>query len=350
MLILVLNCGSSSVKYQLYDMPDERCLEKGILERSGEGAVEAVIRTLKKRRGKIISSLDAIGHRVVHGGEKFKESTLINKKVIKAIKQYSRLAPLHNLPNLTGIHVCQRLFPGLNQVAVFDTAFHQTMPSRAYLYGLPYEIYKKEGIRRYGFHGTSHRYVSIQAAKVLGKPLKSLKIITCHLGNGCSITAVDKGESIDTSMGFTPLEGLVMGTRSGDIDAAAVLYLMKRRKLSVSGADELLNKRSGLLGLSGKSNDMRRILSWARSGNKRAKIALEVFIYRLQKYIGAYIAAMDGCDALIFTAGIGENAPYIKEKINQRLSSLIKKFKVRILTIPTNEELMIARDTYRLIK
>ncbi len=352
MLILVLNCGSSSVKYQLYDMPGEICLAKGIVEKIGEAAVKLVIRILQGLRGGVISStdeIDAVGHRVVHGGEKFKESTLINKEVLKAIKEHSRLAPLHNSPNLAGIYACKRLFPRLAQVAVFDTAFHQTMPACAYLYGLPYTIYKRYGIRRYGFHGTSHRYVAGEAGKILRRPLKSLKIITCHLGNGCSITAIDKGESLDTSMGFTPLEGLVMGTRCGDIDPAAVLYLMKKRKLSISRTDELLNKSSGLLGLSGKSRDMRDILSSARRGNQRANLALKVFIYRIRKYIGAYIAAMNGCDALVFTAGIGENSPYIRREIRRHLSSLIKKLKTRILVIPTNEELMIARDTYRIV-
>ncbi|MBU4140908.1 MAG: acetate kinase [Candidatus Omnitrophica bacterium] len=348
MLILVLNCGSSSVKYQLYDMPGEICLAKGIVEKIGvktpnhNAAVKRIISSIKK--------INAVGHRVVHGGERFKESTIIDKGVIKAIKQYSRLAPLHNSPNLAGIYACKRLFPRLAQAAVFDTAFHQTMPAYAYLYGLPYAIYKKYGIRRYGFHGTSHRYVAGEAGKILRRPLKSLKIITCHLGNGCSITAVDKGESVDTSMGFTPLEGLVMGTRCGDIDPAAVLYLMKKKKLSISRTDELLNKFSGLLGLSGKSRDMRDILSSAHRGNQRANLALEVFIYRIRKYIGAYIAAMNGCDALVFTAGIGENSPYVRREVCRHLSSLIKKFKMRILVIPTNEELMIARDTYRLVR
>lgn len=361
MLILVLNCGSSSVKYRLYDMPRERCLSKGIVEKIGEkaniphhkAAVKLAIQSLQKPGKGVISSIDkidAVGHRVVHGGERFKQSTLINERVIKAIKEYGRLAPLHNPPNLAGIYACQRLLPNLPQAAVFDTAFHQSMPAFAYLYGLPYSIYKRCGIRRYGFHGTSHRYVAGQASRILRRPLKSLKIITCHLGNGCSITAINKGKSVDTSMGFTPLEGLVMGTRCGDIDPAAVLYLMRRKKLNIAKACELLNKSSGLLGLSGKSNDMRDILRLVNRGNQRANLALKVFIYRIRKYVGAYIAAMNGCDVVVFSAGIGENQPYVRRKIRQGLSSLINKFKIRILTIPTDEELMIARDTYRLTK
>jgi len=370
MLVLVLNSGSSSVKYQLYDMPREICLAKGIVEKIGvkapdhNAAVKLVIQSLlapldskhltrlKGRKGRVVSSIKkikAVGHRVVHGGEKFKKSTIIDKRVIKAIKQYSKLAPLHNPPNLAGIYACKRLLPELAQAAVFDTAFHQSMPRYAYLYGMPYEFYKRYAIRRYGFHGISHRYVANQGGKILRRPLKSLRIITCHLGNGCSITAIDKGKSIDTSMGFTPLEGLLMGTRCGDIDPAAVLYLMKKRKLNIARTCELLNKSSGLLGLSGKSSDMRDILNLAQRGNQRANIALEVFIYRIRKYVAAYIGAMNGCDALIFTAGIGENAPYIRGKIRRHLSSLIEKFKIRILVIPTNEELMIARDTYRLV-
>ncbi|NQS99770.1 MAG: acetate kinase [Candidatus Omnitrophica bacterium] len=360
MKILVLNCGSSSLKYQLYDMPKELCLARGTIEKIGQtpghnhaAAVKLVVRTLLHSEKGAVSSADeikAVGHRIVHGGEKFKQSVCINKKVIQALKAYSKLAPLHNPPNLQGVYACQRLLPQLKQVAVFDTAFHQSMPSYAYLYGLPYDIYAKHGVRRYGFHGTSHRYVTMQAAQMLGRPLKSLKLISCHLGNGCSITAVAKGKSVDTSMGFTPLEGLVMGTRCGDIDPAAVLYLMRKKNLKINQMDQLLNKSSGLLGLSGKSNDMRDILRLARRGNQRANIALQVFIYRIKKYIGAYIAAMDGCDAVIFTAGIGENHPYIRSKIRQGLSSLLRRFGSRILVIATNEELMIARDTYRLTK
>ncbi len=359
MLILVLNSGSSSVKYQLYRMPKEICLAKGMVEKIGQSkkvpnhqaAVKLVIRNLLNCcQGISKDEIKAVGHRVVHGGEKFKQSTVINKEVIRAIKKYSKQAPLHNPPNLAGIYACGQLMPQIVQVAAFDTAFHQSMPIYAYLYGLPYDSYKRYGIRRYGFHGTSHRYVAQKASKILRRPLKYLKIITCHLGNGCSITAVDKGKSIDTSMGFTPQEGLLMGTRCGDIDPAAVLYLMKRRRLNIAQTDELLNKSSGLLGLSGKSSDMRDILKLTRAGNQRAKVALEVFIYRIKKYIGAYISAMNGCHAVVFTAGIGENSPFVRRKICQGISSLIDKFKTRILVIPTNEELMIARDTYRLVK
>lgn len=377
MFIFVLNCGSSSVKYQFYNMPEEIPLVKGEVEKIATAdsslryqfkndrtaqikvkapnhfaAVKLAIQTLLDRDNGIISSIvqiDGVGHRVVHGGEKFKRSTLINKEVIRAIKENSKLAPLHNPSNLAGIYACKRLLPNLTQVAVFDTAFHQSMPEYAYLYGLPYSIYKIYKIRRYGFHGISHRYVVSQTSKILRRPLKSLKIISCHLGNGCSITAIDKAKVLDTSMGFTPLEGLVMGTRCGDIDPQAILYLMKKKGLNISRTSELLNKSSGLLGLSGKSNDMRDILDMVRQGDARAKIALDVFIYRIKKYIGAYIAAMNGCDAIIFTAGIGENSSLIRKKICNQLSTLIGKFKIRVLTIPANEELMIARDTYRLI-
>lgn len=260
------------------------------------------------------------------------------------------MAPLHNPPNLAGIHACRHLLPSLAQVAVFDTAFHQSMRSYAYLYGLPYHIYKKYKIRRYGFHGSSHRYVSRKASVMLKRPFGSLKIITCHLGNGCSITAVNKGESLDTSMGFTPLEGLVMGTRCGDIDAAAVLYLMKKKEMNISQTDRLLNERSGLLGLSESSNDMRDILRLARRGDQKARRAIDVFVYRIKKYIGAYIAAMNGCDVIVFTAGIGENAGYVRQQIKRGISALISKFKISVLVIPTNEELMIARDAYTIVK
>lgn len=353
MIVLVLNCGSSSVKYQLYDMPEERCLAKGAIEKIRQGVKVPDHKTAVKKVIHAITNgykIDAIGHRVVHGGERFKQSRLINKEVLKTIKQYSRFAPLHNPPNLAGIYAAQSLLPHLRQAAVFDTAFYQQMPACAYLYGLPYSSYKQDRIRRYGFHGTSHRYVAEQASRLLGRAPNSLKVISCHLGNGCSITAVDRGKAIDTSMGFTPLEGLVMGTRCGDVDPAAVFYLMKKRRLSISKTVELLNKSSGLLGLSGASNDMRDILRLVRRGNQRAKLALEVFVYRVKKCIGAYIAAMNGCNALVFTAGIGENQPYIRSKIRQGLSALIKKFNMRILVIPANEELMIARDTYRLAR
>jgi acetate kinase len=297
-----------------------------------------------------ISKIAAIGHRVVHGGEEFNKSTIINAEVIKYIEKYCELAPLHNPPSLLGIKACKTLLADTPQVAVFDTAFHADMPAHAYLYGLPYQHYKKYKIRRYGFHGTSHRYVALKAAKELGKPLKDLKLITCHLGNGCSITAVTNGKSVDTSMGFTPLEGLVMGTRSGDIDPAIVFYLMKKENLDAEQISDLLNKKSGLLGISGVSNDMRDLKREAEAGNERAKLALEVFYYRIKKYIGAYMAAMNGVDAIVLTAGIGENNPGIKDRICSELSSLIKGCSAKVLVIPTNEELMIAHDTFELVK
>lgn len=293
--------------------------------------------------------IDAIGHRVVHGGEEFKSSVIINKYVLDRIGFYSRLAPLHNPPAYNGIKATMKIFPGLKQVAIFDTAFHQTMPEEAFMYGLPLKLYDKYCIRRYGFHGTSHRYVAAAAAKKLKKPLKKLKLITCHLGNGCSITAVKAGKSIDTSMGFTPLEGLVMGTRCGDIDPALVGYIMEKEKLNIAEVSTLMNRKSGLFGLSGISNDMRDLLSFAAKGNKKAKLAIDVFIYRVKKYIGAYMAAMNGADAIILTAGIGENVSMIKKRLNRELSNLIGK-KIKILCIHTEEELLIAKDTFELIR
>jgi acetate kinase len=306
-----------------------------------------------KKTGVIRSKneISGIGHRVVHGGEEFKTSTLITTKVIASIEKYSELAPLHNPPSLLGIKACLEILKGIPQVAVFDTSFHQTMPQAAYLYGLPYKYYEKYGIRKYGFHGTSHRWVAEEAARELGKPPKQLKLITCHLGNGCSMTAVDKGRSIDTSMGFTPLEGLLMGTRSGDLDPAVVFYLMEKENLSTHRISDILNKESGLLGISGVSNDMRDLLKKARgqgSGARRAKLALDMFIYRIEKYIGAYQAAMKGLDAIIFTAGIGEHNPWLVNRIKKDLKNVVNGAK--FLVIPTNEELLIARDTYEIIK
>jgi len=297
-----------------------------------------------------ISKIAAIGHRVVHGGEEFSKSTFITSEVLKYIEKYCELAPLHNPPALLGIKACKAILPDTPQIAVFDTAFHADMPKQAYLYGLPYQQYKKYGIRRYGFHGTSHRYVSIKAAKMLGRPLDELKLITCHLGNGCSITAVDKGKSVDTSMGFTPLEGLVMGTRTGDMDPAIVFYLMKKENLDVDQIGDLLNKKSGLLGLSGISNDMRDLVRERDAGNERAKIAIEVFFYRIKKYIGAFIAAMNGVDAIVLTAGIGENSTWIKDRVTSELSVLIKSCNAKVIVVPTNEELMIAQDTFEIVK
>jgi acetate kinase len=398
MNILVINSGSSSVKYKLFDVKDEKELARGVVERIGlkrsellhiplggkeikiskevpdhESAIKLAIDFLiHEEHGVIkdISEIGAVGHRVVHGGEEFSDSTVITDEVIKAIKSYSKLAPLHNPPNLLGIKVAQKLLPNVKHVAVFDTAFHQTIPPSAYLYGLPYSFYEKERIRRYGFHGTSHKYVALKTAEILGKPLSSLKLIIAHLGNGCSITAVKNGESINTSMGFTPLEGLLMGTRSGDIDPAIVLYLMGEKGLSAEDVDSLLNKKSGLLGMSEISSDMRDVYDAVKNGNKKAKLAFEVFIDRIQKYVGSYMVAMDGVDAMVFTAGIGENHAPTRSAVCEKLSflgvtidskkntSIIVKEKiittddsrVKVLVVPTNEELMIARETYKLVK
>ncbi len=395
MKILVLNSGSSSIKYQLFDMIDQSVLAKGYAQRIGiedsylehknnrgdkvkieqeihnhnEG-IQLVIKALLDQAHGVLTSLDeidAIGHRVVHGGEKFQQSTLITDDVIAQIQAVSDLAPLHNPHNLAGIAVCNQIMPNKPQVAVFDTVFHQTMESQAYTYALPYRYYQEYGVRRYGFHGTSHQYVTKRAAKVLARPLADLKLISCHLGNGASITAVKAGKSIDTSMGLTPLEGLVMGTRSGDLDPAIINYLIEKENLTISDVDSILNKQSGLLGISGISNDLRDIQKAAREGNKQAQIALDVFIYRIQKYIGAYFVALGGVDAIIFTAGVGENESNIRKEICDGLGVLNIKLdatsnqlrgeeacistidsSVAVLVIPTNEELMIAQDTKKI--
>lgn len=348
MKILVINCGSSSAKYELFDIAKFKSLEKGIVERiAGYSGYAKAIKTIKSRLS--TPDIDGIGHRVVHGGEVFKKSAIITNKVIKTIQKFNKLAPLHNPPSLAGIKACLKIFPGIPQVAVFDTAFHQTMPDYSFIYGIPYGLYKKYGIRRYGFHGTSHRYVAEKAAGVLRKPLKLLKIITVHLGNGCSMTAVSHGKSIDTTMGFTPLEGLLMGTRSGDLDPAITTFLMEKLGWRPERINNLLNKKSGLLGISGISNDMRDILMQMKRGNSRARLAFNIFVYRIKKYIGSYTAAMNGLDAVVFTAGIGENIPRIKNILRKQLGPIFGK-KVKFLTIPTNEELLIAQDTYRLIK
>jgi len=349
MKILVINSGSSSIKYKLFLMPQHRLISKGLIEHIGEKGSEVQdhyngLQLILKK----VDGVSAVGHRVVHGAEEFRKPVLIDNHVIRKIRQCSELAPLHNPANLTGILACKKLLPGVKQVAVFDTAFHQTIPDYAHIYGLPYQFYKKYGIRKYGFHGTSHEYVANQAAKKLGKPLNRLKIITCHLGNGCSIAAVDKGKSVDTSMGFTPLEGLVMGTRCGDIDPALVTYIMHKAKLDISGVENLLNKASGLRGISGISNDMRLLQEKQEKGSLRAKLAIDIFIYRIRKYIGAYSAAMSGCDAVVFTAGIGEHQGKIREKICRDLFAYFKKAP-KILVIPTEEELMIAHQAYKLI-
>ncbi|MEI6631832.1 MAG: acetate kinase [bacterium] len=350
MNILVINSGSSSIKYKLFQMPQESLVLKGAIEHIGEegSRIQDHYTGLKIILGKV-RGVQAVGHRVVHGAEEFRRTVLIEESVLKKIKECCALAPLHNPANLAGILACKKLLPGIKQAAVFDTAFHQTLPDYAYTYGLPYEYYKRFGIRKYGFHGTSHEYVAHEAALILGKPINRLKIITCHLGNGCSITAVDKGRSVDTSMGFTPLEGLIMGTRSGDIDPALVTYIMRKDRLNLSQIDEMLNKASGLKGISGISNDMRLLEKRSRLRDPRARLAINMFIYRIRKYIGSYVAVMSGCDVLVFTAGIGENQSGVRERICRGLFSYLKR-KPKVLVIPTDEELMIARKTFRLIK
>jgi acetate kinase len=393
MNILVLNSGSSSVKFQLFDMDaGERLLAKGIADKIGledsflrhvgsdgtencrqmaladhRSALRAVFEALHSHdeNGRAADHINGVGHRVVHGGERFGESVLIDDEVMDDLRRLTDLAPLHNPPNVLGIEVCRGMLPGVPNVAVFDTAIHLTMPPKAYLYGLPMELYKKRGIRKYGFHGTSHAYVAKEAAKKLSRPLEELKMITCHLGNGCSITAFERGRSIDTSMGFTPLEGLVMGTRSGDVDPAVPLYLVKDVGMNPEEVDDLLNKESGLKGLCGE-RDMRDIIEHARQGCEAAQTAIEVFVYRIQKYIGAYTAALGGVDAIVFTAGIGENSPYIRAEVLRPFEYLGLKIDearnrqgqiifssedsaIRAMTVPTNEELVIARDTYVLV-
>ena len=398
MKILVLNCGSSSVKYQLIDSDTEQALAKGAVERIGMSgaslkqerfdgdklhyvgeildhtmAIENVLSVLMSRNHGVISNkneIDAVGHRVVHGGEHFSGSVLITPEVMDVLKACIDLAPLHNPHNIKGIQAAQRLLPDVPQVGVFDTAFHQTMPRRAYMYALPYSLYRRYRIRRYGFHGTSHRYVANKAAALLQKPLEELKLITIHLGNGCSMAAIENGKSVDTSMGFTPVEGLVMGTRSGDIDPAIILHVMGQEELTLAQANALLNKHSGLWGLSGISSDAREIIEEANAGNDRAFLALEVMTYRIKKYIGAYTAAMGGVDAIVFTAGIGENAPIVRKMACENLGYLgieideernesavgveteisSDRSKVRVFCIPTNEELVIARDTLAIVK
>lgn len=392
MKILVINCGSSSIKYQLFDMKDKRVLAKGLLEKIGEGdsllthtangeavriekavqdhetGLQLVIEALlSKEHGAIecLSEIYAVGHRVVHGGECFSTSSLVTEEVIDVIREYGHLAPLHNPPNLVGIEAAQHVMPNVPHVAVFDTAFHETIPRHAYMYALPYRFYEQHRIRRYGFHGTSHRYVAQRAAQFLGRTPHEFNAITCHLGNGCSICAVKAGESVDTSMGFTPLEGVVMGTRSGDMDPAIIAFLVQEEGLDAGQVNSILNKQSGLLGLSGVSNDMREVQAAARDGNERAQLALDVFAYRLKKYIGAYSAVLGRVDAVVFTGGIGENDAEMRaatcaglrnigieldEKRNHSCRACeadisAKASPVRVLIIPTNEELLIAQDT-----
>jgi len=358
MKILVINCGSSSIKYKLYSTTTNKSLTKGLIEKIGErgsevknhsqGVRKLVADILKSKAIKNLEEINAIGHRVVHGAETFRYPHVIDSRVIKKIKECSSLAPLHNPANLAGIVSCRKFFPNTSQVAVFDTAFYQSIPKYAYMYPIPASYYKKYRIRKYGFHGTSHQFVAKQASKVLKKSLNKLKLVTCHLGNGCSITAIDKGKAIDTSMGFTPLEGLMMGTRSGDIDVAAIFYIMKKEKLSLNKIDDILNKKSGFLGISGFSNDFRAIRKAIRKGNSAAKLAYEMFVYRIKKYIGAYCFILQGADAICLTGGIGENSSDIVKEIRKNISN-ISGIKTKVLVIPTDEELMIAHLTHKVI-
>jgi acetate kinase len=403
MKILVLNCGSSSIKFQLVETDahmiednTDRCLAKGIVERIGtdeaiislrvppnpsqkhteeildhQTALTRLIQSLKEGKAVAdISQIQAVGHRMVHGGERFATSMIIDEEVEKEIQHCVELAPLHNPHNLRGYHVARKVLPQVPQVAVFDTAFHQTMPPKAYVYGLPYTYYRRYKIRRYGFHGTSHRYVSYRYRQIFKKAKEDVNLITVHLGNGCSITAIEKGHSVDTSMGFTPLEGLVMGTRCGDVDPAALFYIMSKDELTLHDMSTLLNKFCGLYGVSGESNDMRELMAASAKGDEQAKLAIEVFCYRVKKYVGAYIATLGHVDGLVFTGGIGENAVPVREKACEGLSELgievdparnqaivgkegeisADRSRVRVMVIPTNEELLIARDTYRAVR
>lgn len=400
MKVLVLNCGSSSIKYQLFDMTDTTVLAKGLVQRVGMAGStidyrkgddgkkkvyeadildhkigiqkifdllvngeEAVLKSLKE--------LNAVGHRIVHGGDKFSSSVLISEEVKNAIRDCIVFAPLHNPPNLKGVEAVEEILPEIKQVAVFDTAFHQTMKPEAYIYALPYMFYEKHRIRRYGFHGTSHRFVAARAAQLLGKPLNELKLITVHLGNGGSVCAIDKGRSVDTSMGHTPLEGLVMGTRCGDLDPALILHIMKQYELTISEMDNLLNKHSGVLGISQMSSDLRDLEEDWPNKSERANLALDVYSHRIKKYIGSYIALLNGCDAIIWTAGVGENSPIVRSIVHREMDWLGVKLdleknevtwrgvedeittpdsKVKVLVIPTNEELVIAQDTMECIR
>lgn len=397
MKILVINCGSSSLKFQIIEMIDESVLAKGNVERIGlQGsflkyqfsnkekvivkkqiddhtqALKIVMETLMDKKTGIIkdvNEISAIGHRVVHGGEFFSESVIIDDNVVKAIEDCIDLAPLHNPPNLMGIQACKNIMPDTPMVAVFDTAFHHTMPKYAYIYSIPYEMYNKYKIRKYGFHGISHKYVAYRAAEMLGKYPSETKIVSCHLGNGASVCGILNGKSIDTSMGFTPLAGLEMGTRSGNIDPSTIMYIMEKENLSAKDMENVLNEKSGMLGISGVSSDCRDVEEEAIKGNERAQLALDVFAYRVKKYISMYIGIMGGIDALVFTAGIGEMSSFIRYEVTKGLECFgievdseknktigqeidISKddAKVRTLVIPTNEELMIARETVRTVK
>lgn len=397
MNILVINCGSSSLKYQLIDMEKEEVLAKGLVERIGiegsrikhevkdkekkvievelpdhKAALDLVIKSIVDPEIgaiKSVKEIGAVGHRVVHGGEDFSESVLIDDEVMKVIEKNVELAPLHNPPNIIGINACKELMPEVPQVAAFDTAFHHTIPPVNYIYAIPYEYYEKYRIRRYGFHGTSHQYVAIRAAEMIGKPLESCNFITCHLGNGASVTCIRHGKSLDTTMGFTPLEGLIMGTRSGDIDPAIVTFIMEKEGLDPSKMNNVLNKKSGVLGMSGISSDFRDLEEAAAEGDERAALALGAFESQVQKAIGAYLTEIDSCDGIIFTAGIGENSPNNRLAImrgfenrgikldmwrnNQRGKESIissNSSSIRVMVIPTNEELMIARDTKKIVE
>lgn len=391
MIVLVVNCGSSSLKYQLVNMDNEEVMAKGLVEKIGltdsqlthkwngqkkeiqqsipnhQVAVKMVLDILTDAECGVIKSMDAIdavGHRVVHGGEEFAASTLITDEVMKALEKCSAMAPLHNPPNIIGINACKAIMPGVPQVGVFDTAFHQTMPAKAFMYGLPYELYTEDHIRRYGFHGTSHRYVAGEVAKVMGKPVEELRIINCHLGNGSSLAAIKYGKCVDTTMGFTPLAGVLMGTRCGDIDPAIVLNVMDNHNYTTKDMDKLMNKQSGVLGISGVSSDFRDLGKAAGEGNERAQLALDMFHYQVRKEIGAFAAAMGGVDVITFTAGVGENGIEDRAAIAEGLEYLGAKLDpqrndvrgkdalistddstVKMYVIPTNEEIMIARDT-----
>ncbi|MBR0093632.1 MAG: acetate kinase [Lachnospiraceae bacterium] len=398
MKVLVINCGSSSLKYQLIDSDTEAVIAKGLCERIGidggiisyaptggekeeqqvempdhKKAIELVIGYLTNDKTgvvKALSEIGAVGHRLVHGGEKFAQSVVINEEVKKTVEEVSDLAPLHNPANLIGVNACEALMPGVPQVGVFDTAFHQTMPEEAYLYAIPYDYYEKYRVRRYGFHGTSHSFVSSRVAEILGKKPEDLKTIVCHLGNGASVSAIKNGKCIDTSMGLTPLEGLIMRTRSGDLDPSIVEFICKKENLSVSDMLNVLNKKSGVFGLSaGLGSDFRDLEKGYNEGNAGGKRAIEGFVYRVVKYIGAYAAAMDGVDVICFTAGVGENSGFVRKMIVDRLSYLGIRLdeaangkrgeeiqistadsKVKVYVVPTNEELAIARDTVALVK
>jgi len=397
MKIIVLNCGSSSIKYQLFEMPSAEVVAKGLVDKIGlkgasikhymangdvlklegeildhQAGIEFVLGVITNKEYGCVGDLNeigAVGHRVVHAGEKYNGSVAITKEVIEALEECIDLAPLHNPPNLEGIYAITKLLPDVPQVGVFDTAYHQTMTEQAYLYGIPYSLYEKYKVRRYGFHGSSHRFVSQRAADILGKKIEDLKIISCHLGNGASMCAIQNGKSVDTSMGMTPVEGLVMGTRCGDIDAGALLYIADKEETSIQYTSTLLNKHSGMLGLSGVSSDMRDIETAAAEGNHRAQVSLDIYHYRIKKYIGAYAAAMGGVDVVIFTGGVGENGWETRQEVSQGLEfmgidfdvekntklrgkeAIISKpgSKATVMVVPTNEELVIAEDTYEIV-